>query len=92
MKFKTQSLLVITVETGYSGLGSATVKRILFTKPNGSKGYWNGTVSGTSLTYQTTEGDIDQAGLWKFQAYIEVGGLKGFGDITTQYFETSLLP
>lgn len=92
MNFKTQSLLTITVETGYSNLASATVKRILFTKPNGSKGYFPGTVSGTTLTYQTTNSDIDQAGLWKFQAYIEVTGLKGFGDITTQYFETSLLP
>lgn len=92
MKFKTQSLLIITVETGYSGLASATVKRILFTKPNGSKGHWDATESGTLLTYQTTNSDIDQAGLWKFQAYIVVGGLKGFGDITTQYFETSLLP
>jgi hypothetical protein len=91
VKFKSQSLLIITVETGYSGLGSATVKRILFEKPNGSKGYWDATVSGTTLTYQTTNSDIDQVGLWKFHSYIEVGGLKAYGDITTQYFGKPLI-
>lgn len=89
-QFETQTLLTITVETSYSSLGSATVKRILFVKPNGSKGYWAGTVAGTTLTYQVQTGDIDQAGIWKFQSYIEVGGLIGFGNIVTHNFEKPL--
>lgn len=89
--FKTQSLLTITVETGYGSLASASVSRILFTKPNKETGYFEGTVSGTTLVYSFIDGDIDQSGLWYFQSYIEVGGLKGLGLIATHYFEKPLL-
>lgn len=89
--FKTQSLLSIIADTKYSDLASASVKRILYTKPNGEKDYWDADVSGTKLIYNVSNGDIDMEGVWKFQTYIEVGGLKGFGNIISQHFERSLL-
>lgn len=89
--FKTQSLLTITAETNYSDLASASVTRILYTKPNGAKDHWDATVSGTKLVYNVQNDDIDMEGVWKFQAYIEVGGLKGFGNVISQQFERSLL-
>lgn len=89
--FKTQSLFSIIAETNYPSLGSATITRILYEKPNREKGYWDATVSGTQLIYNVADGDIDQSGKWQLQAYIEVGGLDGFGDIVTQHFDKPLL-
>ena len=89
--FKLQSLLSITLETNYDDLASAEVKKILYTKPGGTKGEWEATASGTKLVYNLQNGDIDIVGQWKLQAYIEVGGLKGFGSIVTKHFENSLL-
>ncbi len=88
--FKTQSLLSITLETKYSDLASATVTRILYTRPNGTTGYFEGNVSGTKLVYNVQNGDINIAGIWKFQAYIEIGGLKGYGYIAIQNFNEPL--
>ena len=85
MKFKGQ-IYQIAVETG-SDLEEATDLKILFTKPNDSTGYFIGEASGTTLTYLTTASDIDQVGLWKFQAYVD-GVL---GDITTEYFGQPLI-
>lgn len=89
--FKTQSLLTITLETNYANLASAEVKKILYTKPDGTKSFWAATASGTTLLYNLANGDIDQQGFWLFQAYIEVGGLKGFGSIAKKQFDTSLI-
>jgi len=89
--FKTQSLLTLTLETNYDDLASAEVKKILYTKPDGTKSFWVATASGTTLVYSLSNGDIDQQGLWLFQAYIEVGGLKGFGSIARKQFDTSLV-
>ena len=89
--FKTQSLLTISVETDYASLAAASTKLINYTKPQGQTGSFTATASGTTLTYALANGDIDQAGLWKFQAYIVVGGLKGIGSIDTHFFEAPLL-
>ncbi len=88
--FKIQSLLSITLETNYNALASASVTRILYKKPNGTTGYWTATVSGTKLIYNVQNGDIDINGTWKFQSYIEAGGLKGFGSVATQNFDIPL--
>lgn len=88
--FKTQSLLTIIAETGYDGLAAATITRINYTKPNNKTGFFPGTVNGTKLTYDLQNGDIDQEGLWKFQAYAEINGLKAFGGIDEHFFEKPL--
>lgn len=89
--FKTQTLLTITVETGYASLAGASTTRILYKDPNGKTGYFDGTVSGTTLTYQLQAGDIDRAGVWGFQSYIVIGGLIGLGEIAEHTFEQPLL-
>jgi hypothetical protein len=99
--FKLQSLLSIILDThkkeertiaeSEALLASAAVTNILYTKPNGEKGSWTATVSGTKLIYNVQNGDIDQVGIWKFESYIEVGGLKGFGDIASRQFDRPLL-
>jgi len=89
--FKNQSLLTITAKTNYPDLASAEVKRILYTKPGGAKGYWEAEASGTNLVYHVQSGDINIAGWWELEAYIEVGGLKGPGDVAKVEFKKTLL-
>lgn len=75
-----QSNILISLDTGIS-LASAANTRILYTKPNGLKGYWSGSFSGNSINYQVNNGDLDQAGQWKIQAYCEIGGKKAYGGV-----------
>jgi len=93
--FKTQTLKPIILETENDNVATADVTKILYTKPNGVKGSWDATVSGNNLIYQPEEGDFDQAGVWKFQSYIEVGTGPGkkidFGSIASKTFEQPLL-
>lgn len=89
--FKTQSLFTIVAKTGYADLASAEVTRILYKKPGGTTGYWQASVSGESLIYQVQNGDIDVKGRWSFQAYIELGGLKGYGSMFTKEIDQPIL-
>ena len=89
--FKNQSLLIIKIQTNYV-LTGAEVKRILYKKPDNTTGFWEASIEGTTiLTRQMTNGDIDQAGAWTFQAYAEIGGLKTFGDLCPLDFEDIIL-
>lgn len=88
--FKNQTLLTITVPTGYEDISGATVTRIKYKKSNGKIGYFEATVSGTDLIYDVQDGNIDKEGLWWFQSYIEIGGKVGFGEIVTHFFEKPL--
>jgi hypothetical protein len=83
--FKDQSYLTI-IATTHQDLSAATVKKILYKKPDGTSGSWTATAVGTNLTYDVQASDIDQYGKWYFQSYIEVGGKKGFGDIECKEF------
>lgn len=89
--FTGQSLLAIRLDTKYSGLASADVTQILYTKPNGDKGRWDAVVSGTKIVYNVQAGDIDQAGDWKVEAYFEVSGATCPCGITSIYFKKPLL-
>ena len=89
--FKTQSLFSIVAKTHYDDLASAEVTRILYKKPGGTEGYWEASVSGTNLIYNVSNGDIDVVGQWTFQAYIELGGLKGYGSLFTQQIQKPIL-
>lgn len=83
--YRTQSLLTIRLDTSYD-LTSVTDQSIRFRKPNGERGEWSATISGQDLVYETDENDIDQAGIWEFQAKIVKGGRTGLGKIVTQQF------
>lgn len=90
--FKKQTLLTIKLDTNDSDLASATVKKILYKKPDGkTKGEWDAYIDGTNLCYDlTSAGEIDQVGTWEFQAYVVKGGLEGFGDVATRVFNKHL--
>ena len=89
--FKGQSLLQIKLDTGID-VSTATVKKILWQDPNGDRGFW--TVSSvealTILVYNVTSSDVTVEGRWRLQAYVEIGGLEGYGEIVEQTFYDNL--
>lgn len=87
--FKNTGLLQLSLDTGIS-LTSAVNPKILYVKPDGTKGEWVATISGTSVQYNLSNTDINVAGTWQFQAYVEIGGKIGRGEIVTQTFQTPL--
>jgi len=89
--FKGQTLFSLNAETDYASLGSADVTRIIYEKPSGAKGHFDASVSGTKLVYNVSLGDIDEVGVWIFQAYIEIGGNPSFGGIYKRKFDKTLL-
>jgi hypothetical protein len=82
-------LITVELDTGLD-LSSATVSKILYKKPDGKRGEWTATVDEKMLTYEPSNTDINQAGTWQFQAYVEIGGEIGRGEIVTQTFQPHL--
>jgi hypothetical protein len=77
--FVNQGLLVLTLNTE-TDISGASVLRILYKTPQGATGYFTGTLSGTTkIQYQMDNDDLSVKGIWKFQAYVEIGGLKAWG-------------
>lgn len=59
----------LNVATDISG---ATVRKIKFKRPNGTYGVWDASAkSPTSIAYVTKKGDLNNAGIWTLQAYVE---------------------
>ena len=64
-------------------VSAATTKQIKYRKPNGDEGVWDAASVGgedTQIYYDVEANDIDQVGLWLFQAYIEMAGWSGHGE------------
>jgi hypothetical protein len=87
--FINTDILRIVLHTKFDLAGS-TVTRINYVKPDNSTGFFPATIDGQNLTYQILAGDIDQAGTWKFQAYIVKAGKIGRGKIRTKTFLTPI--
>ena len=91
--FNGQSLLQLKFNCG-TNITTATVKKILWQNPNGTRGEWTvSSIDGTNiLVYNVDVEDIIIAGVWTMQAYVEIGGLKGYGQIVSQAFTSNLNP
>lgn len=87
--FKGQGLLTLSLDTGIS-LASATNPKILYVKPDGTKSSWVATINGTKVEKDLSNTDIDQAGVWQVQSYVEISGEKGFGEIESIEFNNTL--
>ena len=60
---------------------TTTVRNIIARKPDGTKVVWTAAVEGTTaIKYIAQTGDL-MAGKWAFQAYVEMPGWKGFGEV-----------
>lgn len=77
---------LIAIDVGVD-VSSATSLAIKYTKPDGTAGEWVGAAGGSGnveIQYQTNTGDIDQAGEWLLQPYVEditgASGWNGLGE------------
>jgi hypothetical protein len=80
--FKNQGLLTIKLDCGIDP-SVATVKKILYKKPDGTKGEWD-VVTDTGNIIKFSPADdtiIDQKGTWRLQSYLVIGGKAGYGDV-----------
>ena len=65
-------------------VSTATVRNIIVRKHNGTKVTWGAVADGTTaIKYVTSAGDLDVPGTWKLQAYVEMPGWKGLGEVAT---------
>ena len=81
--FINQGLAEIILDTQID-LSSASVTTIKYRRPDGVRGTFPGTVDGTTIKYQCTNTDLNPSGIWKFQAFVTIGGLNAPGEIVTQ--------
>ena len=87
--FKGQTNISIVLETNYD-ISTATNPLVRYRKPNGVHGSWTANKIGTTLVFNAINGEIDLEGIWSFQAYVEIGGLKAYGSIITQLINKPL--
>ena len=65
-----------------SNISTATILHIVCRKPDGTKVTWSGVLEGTNtIKYTVGTGDLDVAGVWKLQSYVDMPGWKGYGDV-----------
>jgi len=70
-----------------SDITGGTVFKIYYRKPDGTTGFWTAgkETNNTSISYTTTLAtDLDQVGIWILQSWVEVGGWKGYGEVTEE--------
>lgn len=72
---------VITLDCG-EDVSAASVRKIKAKRPDGTTVDWTAVADGTNgIAYTTVADDLNQAGVWYLQAYVELsGGWKGPGD------------
>ena len=88
--YKNQSYLTIRLNTMVD-ISAANAARILYKKPGGKAGYWVAAVINTTYVQYTFTGiELNLAGTWELQAYVEIGGLKGYGEIVKQIVDNPL--
>ena len=81
--FVNQGLLTLTLETGID-LTTASLLQIKYKSPAGTRGTFAGTLVGTTkIKYDFVNDEITPAGMWSFQSYVEIGGLKAYGNIVS---------
>lgn len=83
---------VITIDLGES-IETSTARRILYRKADGTSGSWTATLapSNTGVRYTTVNGDLDVAGQWELQVYVDfAGGGKWYSTPNTLNVKPSL--
>jgi len=62
-------------------ISTATVMKVYAKSPTGVNKTWTAVLHGTtSVKYTLLAGDINTAGKWRVQAYVEMPGWKGRGE------------
>lgn len=72
-------------------ISSASVLKIHARKSSCQTVVWDAELDGTTaIKHVTTDGDLDVAGEWQLQAYVEIGSLKCRGEIATLTVQEAL--
>ena len=62
-------------------ISDSTVHKIKFKRPNGTSGEWAAErENATSISYLIQTNDLNYAGIWKLQAYVETPNWKLHGE------------
>lgn len=62
--------LQLTLETN-TDISGANTYQIRYKKPDGTVGYWSGSLVGTTqIRVQIDNADLDVAGIWTFKSYV----------------------
>lgn len=66
-------------------ISTSIIRRIYYLKNNGKEGYWNATLDADNqtLSYITKAKDLNNAGTWKLQGYVEMEGWSGLSETVT---------
>ncbi len=72
---------VITV-SGLGDISAATLATLYVKRPDGAAAEWDGDVGidNESIEYETTGAEIDLAGVYFIQPYVETDTWQGYGD------------
>lgn len=88
--FNQQTLLTLRLDSK-DDLSTASSAKILFQRPDGSKGEWDGNIEGMEIVYNILADDITP-GRWSFQVKYTVSGKIAYGDIVQINFAKNLEP
>ena len=79
--FQAQGYLTLKLDTNLN-IATASVTRILYRKPDGTTGFWeaDSIENNKILVYDMTDADLDQPGVWTFQAFVTLDGRNGYGE------------
>ena len=79
--FQAQGYLTLKLETNLN-ISTASAIKILYKKPDGTRGFWvaDSIENNTIIVYDLTNADLDQAGVWTFQAFVTIDGRDGYGE------------
>jgi hypothetical protein len=81
--FHKQTYAPIRYETGIpsASLATASVKKLLFIKPDKTTGSWDADADGTKLVYEPGDDDLNVIGIYKIQSYVVIDGKVSKGSI-----------
>jgi hypothetical protein len=71
-------------------LSGAVSAQINFVKPGGTSGSWTATVVDNVVRYTTDADDLDEAGTWQIQAFVDLGTWRGYSTIESFTVEEPL--
>lgn len=92
-KYFTGQELPIKLNPGIGVLGGTiTNTKILYWKPDGTHGFFNGVIDGENISYTASTSDIVQVGTWRFQAQYDNSGNTQYGEYIYETFGTPLSP
>lgn len=91
--FKNEGTFILTLDSGVD-LTDATLTEIIYEKPDGTKGAFDqaqtSIVTLTKIKFEATNSDLDQIGIWNFQAHWTIDSIDGFSEVESSDIVSAL--